>query len=222
VAPRVRLISYYYQQMIAEPRAHHILWLIENHPEAEVFGIASYVTSFEVTWHGLNTIADRDKARALWLRQTERFSSDTAVLAHAAQALPIEESIRVMRLRMLGPSNPVWTVNLASVYAGAVRNVFYAISPTARRAFAGPVRHRSMWQMWLPGAGPELADAEGRPSFNLLQNYGSAGAPLHFFVFDVLTLKGKDVTGESLLERRILLEKQVLSKSEEVLHLRIW
>src|SRR5690242_9748302 len=48
VAARVRLISYYYQQMIAEPRARHILWLIENHPEAEVFRIAPDVTSVEV------------------------------------------------------------------------------------------------------------------------------------------------------------------------------
>jgi hypothetical protein len=159
VALRTRLISYYYQQMIAEPRTRHILWLIENHPEAEVFGIAPDVTSFEVAWHGLNSAADRDKARALWLRQLERFSSDTAVLANAAQALPVEESIRVVqRLRMLGPSNPIWTVSLASVYARAVRDVFYAISPTARRAFGGPVRYRAMWQMRLPGAGPELAE----------------------------------------------------------------
>jgi ATP-dependent DNA ligase len=27
-------------------------------------------------------------------------------------------------------------------------------------------------------------DPDGKPSFNLLQNYGSAGAPLHFFIFD--------------------------------------
>ena len=94
--------------MIAEPRTRHILWLIENHPEAEVFRIAPDMTSFEVIWHGLNSVADRDKARALWLRQLERFSSDTAVLAGAAQALPVEESIQIVRrLRMLGPSNPV-------------------------------------------------------------------------------------------------------------------
>ena len=35
-------------------------------------------------------------------------------------------------------------------------------------------------------------DERGRPSFNSLQNYGSTGAPLHFFIFDVLILKGKD------------------------------
>ena len=39
-------------------------------------------------------------------------------------------------------------------------------------------------------------DSEGRPSFNTLQNYGSAVALLHFFIFDLLILKGKDVMGE--------------------------
>jgi bifunctional non-homologous end joining protein LigD len=34
-------------------------------------------------------------------------------------------------------------------------------------------------------------DAAGRPSFNTLQNYGSSRAPLHFFIFDLLVLKGR-------------------------------
>jgi DNA ligase D-like protein (predicted ligase) len=55
-------------------------------------------------------------------------------------------------------------------------------------------------------------DAEGRPSFNTLQNYGSSGAPLHFFIFDLLVLKGKDVMGEPLIKRRELIEKHVLPK----------
>src|SRR5580704_6031502 len=55
-------------------------------------------------------------------------------------------------------------------------------------------------------------DAEGGPSFNTLQNYGSAGAPLHFFIFDLLILKGKDVMGEPLMKRRELIEKHVLPK----------
>ena len=32
-------------------------------------------------------------------------------------------------------------------------------------------------------------DAEGRPSFNTLQNYGSSGVPLHFFIFDEMRSK---------------------------------
>ena len=58
-------------------------------------------------------------------------------------------------------------------------------------------------------------DAEGRPSFNLLQNYGSARAPLHFFVFDLLVLNGNGVMAEPLAKRRELLEKRVLPKLSE-------
>jgi ATP-dependent DNA ligase len=55
-------------------------------------------------------------------------------------------------------------------------------------------------------------DADGRPSFNTLQNFGSGVAPLHFFIFDVLVLKGKDVMAEPLTKRRGLIERHVLPK----------
>ena len=55
-------------------------------------------------------------------------------------------------------------------------------------------------------------DADGRPSFNTLQNYGSGIAPLHFFMFGLLVRKGKDVTSEPLQRRRELMEKFVLPK----------
>lgn len=58
-------------------------------------------------------------------------------------------------------------------------------------------------------------DADGKPSFNLLQNYGSLGAPLHFFVFDLLVLNGQDVMDEPLAKRRELLEKRILPKLSE-------
>ena len=34
-------------------------------------------------------------------------------------------------------------------------------------------------------------DEEGRPSFNVLQNYGSSPRPVIFYVFDVMVLRGK-------------------------------
>jgi DNA ligase D-like protein (predicted ligase) len=58
-------------------------------------------------------------------------------------------------------------------------------------------------------------DEAGRPSFNLLQNYGSAGAYLVYYVFDVLVLTGKNVTREPLDARRALLEKHILPKLTE-------
>src|SRR4029077_12212600 len=58
-------------------------------------------------------------------------------------------------------------------------------------------------------------DREGKPSFNTLQNYGSAGAPLYFYIFDLLILKGRDVMGEPLVRRRELLGEHVLSELAE-------
>jgi ATP-dependent DNA ligase len=58
-------------------------------------------------------------------------------------------------------------------------------------------------------------DDEGRPSFNLLQNYGTAGVPLAYFVFDVMVLRGRDVMAEPLSARRRLLETRVLPTLSE-------
>ena len=58
-------------------------------------------------------------------------------------------------------------------------------------------------------------DAEGKPSFNALQNYGSSKADLIYYVFDVMVLAGKDVMGEPLKKRRELLEKKILTKLSE-------
>lgn len=53
-------------------------------------------------------------------------------------------------------------------------------------------------------------DQDGRPSFNLLQNYASGDTPIVLFVFDVMMLRGRDLTGESLSGRRRILEEKIL------------
>lgn len=58
-------------------------------------------------------------------------------------------------------------------------------------------------------------DETGRPLFNALQNYGSSKAPLLYYVFDVLTIRGRDVTGEPLSSRRELLDREILPKLTE-------
>jgi ATP-dependent DNA ligase len=57
-------------------------------------------------------------------------------------------------------------------------------------------------------------DESGKPSFNTLQNYGS-GARLHYYVFDLLVMAGRNVTDEPLTKRRELLEAYVLPKLDE-------
>ena len=58
-------------------------------------------------------------------------------------------------------------------------------------------------------------DEDGRPSFNVLQNYGSPAAPVVFYVFDVMVLRGKDLMSEPLERRHALLEKVVLPELQE-------
>jgi|SRR5215469_1957419 len=58
-------------------------------------------------------------------------------------------------------------------------------------------------------------DEFGRPSFNLLQNYGSSNLPVVYYVFDVLVLSGQDVMSEPLAKRRELLRTNVLPKLKE-------
>jgi len=58
-------------------------------------------------------------------------------------------------------------------------------------------------------------DEEGRPSFNILQNFASSNVPIIFYLFDVLVLSGRDLMKEPLTERRTLLEKKVLPKLRE-------
>src|SRR5687768_3939255 len=58
-------------------------------------------------------------------------------------------------------------------------------------------------------------DDNGRPSFNILQNYGASKAPVLYFVFDVMVLAGRDLMNEPLKARRGLLERKILPKLRE-------
>ena len=58
-------------------------------------------------------------------------------------------------------------------------------------------------------------DADGRPSFSLLQNYGSSKASIVYFVFDVMVLAGRDLLHETRTARRTILEGKVLPTLRE-------
>jgi bifunctional non-homologous end joining protein LigD len=58
-----------------------------------------------------------------------------------------------------------------------------------------------------------VLDAEGRPSFKLIQNHQSLDGTLVYFVFDVLVFKGKSVMEQTLDERKALLEKSIVPKT---------
>jgi len=53
---------------------------------------------------------------------------------------------------------------------------------------------------------------DGRPSFNALQDYPSSGAPLVYYVFDLMVLGRRDLTSEPLDARLALLASKVVPK----------
>jgi ATP-dependent DNA ligase len=58
-------------------------------------------------------------------------------------------------------------------------------------------------------------DGSGLPSFNILQNHTSSGTPIIYYVFDLLTLAGRNVMAEPLSVRRELLRDHILPKLGE-------
>jgi bifunctional non-homologous end joining protein LigD len=58
-------------------------------------------------------------------------------------------------------------------------------------------------------------DESGRPSFNILQNHASSGAPIIYYVFDVLVFAGLNVMSEPLSSRRDLLWRRILPALQE-------
>ena len=55
-------------------------------------------------------------------------------------------------------------------------------------------------------------DAQGRPSFNALQNFDSSTTAVLYYVFDVMVLGGRDVKAETLDVRQALLERRVVPR----------
>jgi len=130
---------------IPEPRATHLFWLIENHPEADIFRNPSVLTSTAPDWSGLNSPVNGERARALWLKQSERFATNTKVLANAAQAfIQIDSRTSlglVRRARALEPDAAEWVNWLGAIYARAVRANFAGGSDKIR-SFTGASNDR--------------------------------------------------------------------------------
>ena len=62
-------------------------------------------------------------------------------------------------------------------------------------------------------------DEQGRSSFQLLQSYQMAGVkkpPLFYYVFDLLNLDGKDMTGVPLMQRKAMLETLLANVSPAI------
>jgi len=59
-------------------------------------------------------------------------------------------------------------------------------------------------------------DDSGRPDFNLLQNFRTEAGRIHYFVFDVLVFKNRDLTSLPLAERRKVMHSALKFDSRRV------
>ena len=98
-------------------------------PEAEVFLVASDITQMHRS--GTATPTGRRRERC-GCNKRDDFRAHPTVFANAVQAPAGEDSGTAdASLQFLEPSNGVWTLNLASDYARAVRDVSNADEPAA-------------------------------------------------------------------------------------------
>jgi ATP-dependent DNA ligase len=59
-------------------------------------------------------------------------------------------------------------------------------------------------------------DDSGRSDFNLLQNFRSQASRIHYYVFDLLCWKGRDLTVPPLIERRALLKSLIVVRDQRI------
>lgn len=117
---RTKLLGWYSdKRFFSEParkaRQKHILWLIQNHADAQITGTHEA---------DLDPILDKEvyyEAKKLWLKQVEAHKKSTTVLGNAANFFLIhdrdiaEELLK--KAQALEPENPEWSQRLGHLYS---------------------------------------------------------------------------------------------------------
>jgi DNA ligase D-like protein (predicted ligase) len=57
---------------------------------------------------------------------------------------------------------------------------------------------------------------DGRPDFHMMQKFRNASNRIHYYIFDLLVLQGRDLTGVPLSERRRLLKAKIRIKDKRI------
>ena len=95
-------------------KREHVLWLVQNSPEAEVLGHP------EGTIFGLFDPVGFSKVKDAWMTQLERNPENVTMLGNAANFLALierESAIKLLqRAQSLDPSNPKWAMELGQKY----------------------------------------------------------------------------------------------------------
>src|SRR5438477_5725143 len=108
-------------------------------------------------------------------------------------------------------ANWVWEIKIDGYRAIAVKTDHVNLYSRTRNSFNSKFSYivEALWDMprgtILDGEIVAIDD-EGRPNFNLLQNFRTGASHIQYYVFDLLCLNNRDTTRLSLIERRSLLK----------------
>jgi len=128
---RFRLISYYHEAGMREPRMNHTYWLIANHPESAAARSSSQLIS-------ANDSADFQRAAAMWKQQAAAHPNDPRVLVNAGSFLSeaggdFDEAERLLLAgRAIEPSDATSAMWLGRLYGTAI------LSTSGDPAFPNP------------------------------------------------------------------------------------
>lgn len=120
LSQRTKLLGYYELKSFESDKARkkrqrHILWIIKNNPDDQIAGLPSCHLDPFIDGKVYN------KARKLWLKQTETFKKNTSVLGNAANFFIIyDEDLAETFLKNaqnIEPNNPEWSERLGHLYS---------------------------------------------------------------------------------------------------------
>jgi bifunctional non-homologous end joining protein LigD len=171
----------------------------------------------ERVWHSNKSVAANIKKGAV--KKTDTKIDLTKISAARKAPLPNSVDVQLATLAKAAPEGEGWIHEikydgyrmLCRLNAGTARiysrnrKEWTANFPTVARAVTGlPIE-----SAWIDGEVVSM-DAEGRPSFQALQNALSTGtSEVVYYVFDLLYLNGYDLRRVTLEERKTLLKRVV-------------
>jgi len=125
LAARIKLLGYYFGKRSKNPDYRkkyktHVLWFIQNYPEAEIYSYPAYFTA------GHDDDEALEAAKKLWLDHVKAQPKNTIIIDHAATFLrkgnykeTVEELLK--KGRSLEPKNPHWSSRLGDHYLRSIR-----------------------------------------------------------------------------------------------------
>ena len=120
LSARTKLLGYYSNQRFTSGEAQenhrkHVLWIIRNHPEADIAGLP---------YCGIHAGMDREgytEGKKIWVEQTQTHAQNAVILGHAATFVFIDDKDLAEKLllqaREIEPANPYWPDQLGRLYS---------------------------------------------------------------------------------------------------------